>query len=71
MPGLLTGTPSLKELEDAYFESIYRKTAGEVGGEGGIAAILGISRSTAYAWIDRLRLRERYHRELRRNDDAG
>ena len=71
VPGLLTGTPSLKELEDAYFESIYRKTAGEVGGEGGIAAILGISRSTAYAWIDRLRLRERYHRELRRNDDAG
>ena len=71
VPGLLTGTLSLKELEDAYFESIYRKTAGEVGGEGGIAAILGISRSTAYAWIDRLRLRERYHRELRRNDDAG
>ncbi len=66
---LAGGTPSLKELEDAYFEKIYRMTAGEVGGERGIAAILGISRSTAYAWITRLRLKERYRRELRRNED--
>lgn len=66
---LLNGTPSLKELEDAYFEKIYRMTGGEVGGGQGIAAILGISRSTAYAWITRLRLKERYRRELRRNED--
>ena len=44
VPELLIGTPSLKELEDAYFEKIYRMTAGEVGGKQGIAAILGISR---------------------------
>lgn len=66
---LFSGTPSLKELEDSYFERIYRMTAGEVGGEQGIAAILGISRSTAYAWIARLRLKERYRRELRLNDE--
>ncbi|QCC85814.1 sigma-54-dependent Fis family transcriptional regulator [Desulfovibrio desulfuricans] len=59
--------PSLQELEDAYFTKIYKMTAGNVGGKEGLAAILKISRSKAYAWIERLRLRERYCLEVRPN----
>lgn len=63
----MEGTPSLQELEDAYFTKVYKMTAGNVGGNEGLAAILKISRSKAYSWIERLRLRERYCLEVRPN----
>ena len=59
---------SLRELEDAYFEHVYRRAGGAVGGKNGVATVLGISRTTAYAWMERLELRDRYHRELVRTD---
>ena len=58
--------PSLQDLNDKYFEYIYTLTNGSVGGVNGIASILGISRTTAYAWIERLGLKEKYRLVLKR-----
>lgn len=55
---------SLRDLEDAYFEHVYRRADGAVGGRRGVATVLGISRTTAYAWLDRLELRDKYRKEL-------
>ena len=58
------GHPSLAELEDRYFEHLYVELGGAVGGKSGIASVLGISRTTAYAWIERLGLKERFEKKI-------
>jgi len=58
------GHPSLAELEDRYFEHLYMELGGAVGGKSGIASVLGISRTTAYAWIERLGLKERFEKKI-------
>lgn len=67
VPDIFDQKPSLQGLNDAYFEYIYTAANGTVGGANGIAAILGMSRTTAYAWIERLGLREKYKVVLRRS----
>ncbi len=57
---LFAQKPSLRDLTDSYFEYIYQSTNGVVGGKEGITSILRISRTTAYKWIDRLALKEKY-----------
>lgn len=58
---------SLQDLNDSYFEYIYTVTNGTVGGDNGIASILGISRTTAYSWIERLNLKNKYNLVLRKS----
>ncbi|KIX12869.1 sigma-54 interaction domain-containing protein [Dethiosulfatarculus sandiegensis] len=67
VPNLFAENPTLQELGDAYFEYIYTQTNGTVGGSNGISAIMGISRTTAYNWIERLGLKNKYKRVLRRS----
>ncbi len=62
--GLFTDMPTLAEVEERYFEYVYRRAEGKVGGKDGVAARLGISRTTAYALIGKLGLRERFDRRL-------
>lgn len=61
---LFQNFPSLEELQNAYFEHVFLHKEGMVGGKHGVAATLGISRSTAYAWIEKLGLKERFARRL-------
>ena len=65
-PSLFDEHLSLTELQDRYFEHLYTELNGTVGGKTGIAATLGISRTTAYAWIERLQLKEKYEKKLHR-----
>ncbi len=58
---------TMETLEDAYFEYAYEKSGGRVGGEGGLTARLGMSRSTAYHKIKKLRLDTKYSRIVIRN----
>lgn len=67
VPASFSQKPSLQDLNNNYFEYIYTITNGAVGGANGIASILGISRTTAYAWIERLGLKEKYRLVLRRS----
>ena len=55
---------TLAELQDRYFEKLYLELNGTVGGKKGLASVLGISRTTAYAWIERLQLKEKYEKRL-------
>lgn len=68
IPDIFNQKLSLHDLNDDYFEYIYTATSGTVGGPDGIASILGISRTTAYTWIERLGLREKYQVVLRRSE---
>lgn len=52
--------PSIDELKNSYVEYVYTMTNGTVTGEGGMAEILGISKVTVYAWIEKLKLKEKY-----------
>lgn len=61
-----TNLPTLKQLDEQYFEHIYAKCGGVVGGEEGIAAVLDISRATAYSWIERLKLNKVYKKTVSR-----
>lgn len=56
--------PTMEQLQNAYFEHVYTRADGVVGGAEGVAAVLGMSRTTTYAWIDRLKLKDRYARKL-------
>lgn len=63
---LFTGLPTLKQLEEKYFEHVYAQCGGVVGGKGGVSAVLGISRATSYAWIERLGLNRMYKKTVTR-----
>ncbi|MBU4603834.1 MAG: sigma-54 dependent transcriptional regulator, partial [Proteobacteria bacterium] len=65
---LVDEKPTLRDLNDAYFEFIYKTKNGAVGGAKGIASILGISRTTAYSWIERLKLKEKYELVLKNSE---
>ena len=41
-------------------EFMYVMTNGVISGPGGLADLLGISKVTAYAWVEKLHLREKY-----------
>ncbi len=55
---------TLAELQDRYFEHLYAELNGAIGGKNGLAAVLGMSRTTAYAWIERLGLKNKYEKKL-------
>ena len=63
---IFTALPTFRELEEKYFEHVYAHCGGVVGGEHGIAALLGISRATTYTWIERLKLNTRYKKSVTR-----
>ena len=55
---------TLSELQDRYFEHMYVDLNGTIGGKNGLAAVLGMSRTTAYAWVERLDLKNKYEKKL-------
>ncbi len=57
-------TMTLSELQDRYFEHLYVALNGAIGGKNGLAAVLGMSRTTAYAWVERLDLKNKYEKKL-------
>ncbi len=63
-PADLAALPSLEEMQSRYFEYVYQRANGVIGGSLGVATILGISRTTAYALIDKLKLKDKYARRL-------
>lgn len=54
--GLLT----IEELKNSYIEFVYKLTKGSVTGLGGMAEVLGVSKVTAYSWVEKLHLKEKY-----------
>ena len=55
---------TMEELKSSYIEFIYTLTKGSVTGPGGMAEILGVSKVTAYSWVEKLHLREKYELNL-------
>lgn len=62
------GFPSMERIRDQYFEFIYERSGGVVNGPGGMLDILKISKATAYHWIRRLQLNEKFARKMVRLD---
>ncbi len=57
----ITGSaPTMEDIKGAYVEFMYVMTNGVISGPGGLADLLGISKVTAYAWVEKLHLREKY-----------
>ncbi len=62
---------TVKELNDEYFEYMFKKKKGVISGKDSVISVLGISKPTAHAWMNRLHLREKYSVQLvNRDDDA-
>ena len=59
---------TVKELNDAYFEYIFKKKNGIISGKDSVISVLGISKPTAHAWMNRLRLRDRYKIKIVKDD---
>lgn len=61
---------TIRELNDAYFEYMFKKKKGVISGKDSVISVLGISKPTAHAWMNRLHLRDKYTVKLV-NDDEG
>lgn len=55
---------SLDDLQSAYFEYQYKKANGAISGPKGVCTVLGVSRTTAYNWLEKLGLNKRYSKRL-------
>ena len=57
-PGnLFDGYPTMEELQCRYIRHVLEKTGGRIYGDGGAERVLGMKRSTLYAWIKRYKLK--------------
>jgi len=59
-----TFLPSIEEIKNQYIEYAYLMANGEVTGENGLANILKVSKVTAYAWVKKMKLKERFQKKL-------
>ena len=59
---------TVKELNDAYFEYIFKKKNGIISGKDSVISVLGISKPTAHAWMNRLCLRDKYKIKIVKDD---
>ncbi len=63
-----TSMPSLESLKNAYIEYAFRAAGGKVAGSGSMADILGVSKATAYNYVEKLELEEKYKKIVVKKD---
>ena len=69
--GIFDRDLTVRELNDAYFEHVFKKKNGVISGKNSVISVLGISKPTAHAWMNRLHLREKYNIKLVSEDSES
>lgn len=63
--------PTLEEVKNNYIEYVYSLTNGIIPGDNGMANILGVSKVTAYTWVEKLKLKDKYRLKMVRYRDSN
>lgn len=62
--------PTLEDIKRRYIEFAYATTKGVIAGPEGLAALLGVSKVSAYAWVEKLALKERFQLKMVRRKEG-